>query len=70
MPNDNNKQCGAAHCSAPGVIRERPLRPGAPVLGHLLSNLLWSFLALVLITFLTLLIRSLLTPRNLRRKGN
>ena len=43
--------------STPGVIKEAPLRPGAPVLGHLLPNLLGSFLALILKAFLALLVR-------------
>ena len=43
--------------STPGVIKKAPLRPGAPVLSYLLPNLLWSFLALVLKAFLTLLVR-------------
>merc|ERR1719234_360123 len=44
---------------AGGVIMDRPLRPLATMLRHLLTNLLWGFLTLVLITLLTLLVRHL-----------
>merc|ERR1719291_117217 len=56
---------GSGSLSAGGVIMDRPLWPLASMLRHLLPNLLWDFLTLILITLLALLVRHLSALWNL-----